>query len=76
VNRFEILLLKESGYCSLAPGSGSVAEIALLNGRNSVSYEMNPNYNQLQKSRLDAAVDAYNASNQTFFISFRKTNVI
>jgi DNA modification methylase len=46
-------------------GSGSVAEIAILNGRRSVSYEMNPNYNQLQKSRLDAAVDAYNASNQT-----------
>lgn len=43
-------------------GSGTTGEAALLLGRKYVGYELNPNFNEGQKRRLDAAVKAYNES--------------
>lgn len=37
-------------------GSATVGEVALLLGRKYVGYEMNPNYNKVQTSRLDDAI--------------------
>jgi len=42
-------------------GSATVGEVALLLGRKYVGYEMNPNYNKVQTSRLDDAIKKYNA---------------
>jgi len=43
-------------------GSGSTGKAALLLGRKYVGYELNPNFNEGQKRRLDDAVKAYNES--------------
>ena len=41
-------------------GSGTTGEAALLLGRKYVGYEFNPNFNEGQKNRLDAAIKTYN----------------
>lgn len=41
-------------------GSGTTGEAALILGRKYVGYELNPNFNEGQKKRLEKAVETYN----------------
>jgi DNA modification methylase len=49
-------------------GTATVGEMAILNGRKFVGYELNPNHNEVQKKRLNDAIKAYNDSTSTTYV--------
>ena len=48
----------------LFSGSGTTGEVALLNGRKYIGYEINPNFNKMQEQRLNDAIIKYNENHQ------------
>jgi len=59
-----ILQTSKPGDIVLDPFSGTatVGSVAMQLGRRYVGYELNPNYNEVQTRRLDAAIEKYNKS--------------
>lgn len=47
----------------LFSGSGTTSAVALLLGRKTIAYELNPNHNQLQVNRFEDAIKTYNSNN-------------
>jgi site-specific DNA-methyltransferase (adenine-specific) len=53
----------------LFSGSGSTGATALLLGRKTIAYELNPNYNKIHVGRFKDAIDTYNKHSQQNQIS-------
>jgi len=47
----------------LFSGSGTTSTVALLLGRKTIAYELNPNFNELQVARFNDAIKTYNNNN-------------